>query len=75
MKEKRPNKGIKKKKDVHPTKPDFEAREHYKNAEELKREIRQDNTTKPKSPRADVGHLKRRIEDLEELLEFQDKGK
>jgi len=68
--DKRPNKGIKTKDEVYPGKVDFDARDHYKNTEKLKREIRPDNTTKPKSPRVNLQHFKDRIEDLEEYIEL-----
>ena len=72
---KRPNKGITSKEDVYPNKPNFDSREHYRNAEQLKREINPTGETKPKSPRGNDKHLIERINDLEELIEELTKGK
>ena len=72
---KRPNKGITSKDDAYPSKPGFDSREHYKNAEQIKREISPTTETKPKSPRANPRHLIERIGDLEEYIDELEKGK
>ena len=72
---KRPNRGITSKEDVYPNKPDFDSREHYRNAEQLKREINPTADTNPKSPRANPRHLIERIGDLEEYIDELEKGK
>jgi len=72
-KPKRPDKGIKKKDDAYPEKPDFDSREHYKNVQKLQRELNPTSETKPKSPRVNEKHYKSRIEDLEELNDAKQK--
>ena len=72
---KRPDRGILEKSDAYPGKPDSDSREHYKNAERLKREINPTGETKPKSPRANPDYLIRRIGDLEEYIDELEKGK
>ena len=66
---KRPNKGITSKEDAYPSKPGFDSREHYKNAEQLKREINPTAETKPKAVRVNPKHFINRNNDLEELVE------